>query len=114
MIPGLEDRAGHLRQPFAVASAPVASKALPHIPGAIRQPVGHLLLPRAVGQRVGAELRGLLDALTVLGTQTWWARDGEMLVPAVPAGVRTLVKQGGRPMAPIVNFPPLERAMVTA
>src|ERR1022692_1859735 len=49
LILGLKDRTGHLRQLLAVAPAPVTLQALPCIPGLVRQPVGHFLLPRAVG-----------------------------------------------------------------
>jgi hypothetical protein len=41
------------------------------VPGTVRQPVGHHLLPRAVSDHVGAEVSGDVDALTLVGAQTW-------------------------------------------
>jgi hypothetical protein len=71
LILGLEDCASHLCQLLAVAPAPGASQALPGVPGTVRQPVGHHLLPRAVSDHVGAEVSGDVDALTLVGAQTW-------------------------------------------
>jgi hypothetical protein len=71
LILGLQDRAGHLRQLLAVAPAPGAGQPLPGVPGAVRQPVGHHVFPRAVSHYIGAELSGDPDPLALMGAQTW-------------------------------------------
>lgn len=65
LILGLQDFVGHPRQLLAVSLPSGPRQTLPRVLRVVNRPVGDRLLP-ATGQRVGAESRGLFDAL--LGT----------------------------------------------